>query len=117
MAHITTQEITDAGITITTTTLESESNTFTCTGREFIYITLAEGEDVTLTVKAQQTSVDSQVYGTLTKKDASMDVSINDKDFIGPFPVGAFADLDGNATFTVSSMDGVSVAVLSCDYS
>jgi len=114
MALLTTQAITDTGITIAYAALEETSNTFTNTGNEFLAVKVTgETEVITVTVTTQVTSIDTDSYGTLTKSNATDSVGTGQTIFIGPFPVGAFATAEGVTTFTVSAIDGVTAAIFS----
>ena len=115
MALLTTQAITDTGITIAYAALEETSNTFTNTGNEFLVVKLASGdyEAVTVTITPQVTSIDTDSYGTLTKSNATDSLTNGQTIFIGPFPVGAFATANGITTFTVNSVTGVTAGVFS----
>tara|TARA_R100000655_G_scaffold70678_4_gene108968 strand:+ start:3081 stop:3434 length:354 start_codon:yes stop_codon:yes gene_type:complete len=117
MALIETQSITDAGKEQVLSSIGSVTNTFACTGKEFIAVRNATAEaSVTVTVTAQVSDVESQVYGSLTKSDATCTVTAGSTFFIGPFPVGGFAQADGTASFTLSTTTDVTVGVFSCVY-
>lgn len=114
MALLSTQTITDAGITVSWTTISETSNTFTNSGSEFIAVKLATGaETTTVTVVTQVSSVETIEYGTLTKSNSTDSVTAENIIFLGPFPVGAFATSEGVTTFTVSQTTGVQAAIFS----
>ena len=113
MAAITSQQITEAGLEPTFTVVES-SSTFVNTGKEFILYTNSSGESKTIGVTAQVTSVDSPLFGTLTKSNAVKVVANGETALIGPFEPSAFNDSDQNCTFTITPFsEGTdSVAIL-----
>lgn len=113
MATISSQQITEAGLVPTLTTL-TESDDFVNTGKEFIFYRNSSGESKTITVTAQVTSVNSPIFGTLTKSNASKVVTNGQTVMIGPFEPSAFNDSDQKCTFAITPFsEGTdSVAIL-----
>ena len=111
MALISSQSIVEEGLAVTLTALAATSNTFTNSGKEFIYIENGGG-DVTLTVVTQVTSVDDELYGELTKGDSVKTVAAGTIAMVGPFPVTPYNGTDSAVTFTVTSTTSVNVAIL-----
>ena len=105
MASLTSQQITESGIVPTTTSL-GETNTFTNTGKEFIYYTNSSGDSKTITVTTQVTSIDSPIYGDTTKADATQVVADGETAYIGPFAVEAYNDTAQEVTFAITPYDG-----------
>ena len=104
MASLISQQITESGI-IPTTTVLTASNTFTNTGRQFIYYKNASGESKTITVTTQVTSIDSPLFGDTTKANATQVVANGEIAYIGPFPVEAYNDTDQLVTFAITAYD------------
>ena len=111
MALISSQRISETGITPTLTTIETAANTFTNSGFEFILIKNS-GEANQITITATTTEVDIQGFGDLTKSNAVLSIGAGATSFIGPFPLGAFQGTDSAVTFTFSNVDGIQVAIL-----
>tara|TARA_R100000655_G_scaffold102250_1_gene147963 strand:+ start:1055 stop:1399 length:345 start_codon:yes stop_codon:yes gene_type:complete len=112
MATLTSQRISEAGLVPTLTTLDS-SNKFTNTGREFILYTNATAASKTLTVTAQVTSIDSPIYGDITKADSVKVVTAGQTVLIGPFPPDAYSDTNGEVTFAITTfVEGEQAAIL-----
>ena len=105
MASLISQQITESGIVPTTTVL-GEENTFTNTGLEFIYYTNSSGDTKTITVTAEVTSIDSPLYGEITKSNATQAVADGETAYIGPFPPEAYNDTDQLVTFAITPYDG-----------
>ena len=89
----------------TTTTLD-EANTFTNTGKQFIYFKNSSGVEKTITVTTQVTSIDSPLYGDTTKANATQVVANGEIAYIGPFPVEAYNDTDQLVSFAITPYDG-----------
>ena len=100
MASLISQQIIEGGIVPTTTTLDA-SNTFTNTGKQFIYYNNASGESKTITVTTQ----DSPLFGDTTKANATQVVANGEIAYIGPFPVEAYNDTDQLVTFAITAYD------------
>ena len=104
MASLISQQITEGGI-IPTTTVLTASNTFTNTGKQFIYYKNSSGESKTITVTTQVTTIDSPLYGDTTKANATQIVANGEVAYIGPVPVEAFNDTDQLVTFAITTYD------------
>ena len=113
MAHIDSQIIIEDGLAVTLTALAATSNTFTNSGREFIYIENEGGGDVTITVDTIITTpIENNLYGDLTKADSVKVVIGGGSVMIGTFPVSAYNGNDSLVTFTVTTTTSVNVAIL-----
>ena len=112
MALISSQSIVEEGLAVTLTALAATSNTFTNSGKEFIYIENGGGGDVTLTVVTEVTSVENELYGELTKGNSVQTVAGGTIAMVGPFPVTPYNGTDSAVTFTVTSTTSVNVAIL-----
>ena len=104
MATITPQQITETGLAATLTVVEA-SDVFSNDGKTFIYFKNDSGEAKTITVTTQVTSVDNQLYGDLTKANATQVVANGATAFIGPFPVSAYNSEDSEVTFAITPYD------------
>ena len=101
MATLNSQRIVEAGLIPTLTNLEA-SNDFINTGYQFIFYRNSSGVSKTVTVTAQVTTIESNIYGDLTKSDAVKVVANGTYVMIGPFSVDTFNDDDGKCTFAIT---------------
>ena len=104
MATLTSQQITEGGIVPTTTDLGA-SNTFSNTGQQFIYYRNTSGVSKTITVTAQVTSIDTELYGEITKSNATQVVANGEIAYKGPFSVSVYNDSDQDVTFAITPYD------------
>ena len=111
MALISSQQITEAGKTPTLST-PAASDTFTNSGKEFIFVKNGSGGSINITVTAQISSVDLSGYGTLTKSNTVFAVASGASSFVGPFAPEAYSASDGTVTFACSSAESIDVAIL-----
>jgi len=112
MALISSQSIIEEGLAVSLTALAATSNTFTNSGKEFIYIENDGGGDVTITVVTEVTSVENELYGELTKSNVELLVGGGTSAMLGTFPVTPYNGTDSAVTFTVTSTTSVNVAIL-----
>jgi len=114
MALINSQTIIEGGITPTLTDLSAGSltNTFSNSGKEFIYIENGSSASITLTVTTVVTSVENPIYGDLTKSNAVVTINRNTSAMAGTFAVSSYNGTDSAVSFTVSSRTSVKVAIL-----
>ena len=80
-------------------------------GSTFLHIKNGGGGEITATITAETTSVESNIYGDLTKANASIAISGSAEAFIGPFKPAAFND-DGQIAITYSGVTSVTIAAL-----
>tara|TARA_R100001480_G_scaffold76433_1_gene86572 strand:+ start:55 stop:402 length:348 start_codon:yes stop_codon:yes gene_type:complete len=112
MALINSQSIVEDGLTTTRTALAATSNTFTNSGKEFIYINNGSGSSITVTVVTEVTSVENNIYGILAKSNSVVTVAAGVVAMIGTFPVSSYNGDDSIVTFTVSSYTSIEAAIL-----
>lgn len=112
MATITAQKISEDGLAFAAGELVDLENKFSNSGKEFIYFKNGSGGSQTITITAETTSVESPVFGDLTKGNASLSVADASIGLIGPFAVAAFNDGDGNVTFTVEDISDSEIGLL-----
>ena len=112
MALIASQEIIEEGLVVTMTSLEATSNTFTNSGKEFIYIRNDALSSITLTVVVEVAEVEDSIYGLLTKSNSVSTVAAARSVMVGPFPVSSYNADESLVTFTVSSYSDIDVAIL-----
>lgn len=106
MAVISSTQILEAGIIVSTTTIEA-SNTFSNTGSQFIYFKNTSGVSKNINVTVQTTAIDSPLYGNLTKTTpTTKSVANGETCLMGPFPVEAYNDSSGNVTFGITPLPG-----------
>ena len=101
MATVVTQTISEDGIIPSLTTLDA-SNTFTNTGREFIFYTNESAGAKTITVTAVVSTLDLPTYGDVTKADATLSVAAGETAMIGPFPTLAYNAAESAVTFAIT---------------
>ena len=112
MAELTIQQITEAGGSVTYTAANSGGDTADNGGGTFLHIKNGGGSEITVTITAQTTSVDSSIYGDLTKANASIAVAASGEAFIGPFKPSAFNNANGEIAITYSAVESVTIAAL-----
>jgi len=112
MAELTLQRITEAGGTVTySAAAAGDGDTADNNGSTFLHIKNGGGGEITATITAEKTSVESNIYGDLTKANASIAISGSAEAFIGPFKPAAFND-DGQIAITYSGVTSVTIAAL-----
>ena len=116
MALIDIQLIDDTGLIRVLDAAVDLSNTWDNSGKEFIAVLYSGDGELTITVNATISTVETQSYGTLAKNDVVYTLGTNDTLFIGPFPIGAFSDTDGTASFTFSTITGTKVGIFNFIY-
>jgi len=112
MAELTLQQITEAGGSVTYSAAAGGGDTADNGGSTFLNIKNAGEAAITVTITAQTTSVDSNIYGDLTKANASIVVEGVAEAFIGPFKPSAFNDGNGEIAITYSGVTSVTIAAL-----
>tara|TARA_Y100001973_G_scaffold40959_1_gene61177 strand:- start:2483 stop:2851 length:369 start_codon:yes stop_codon:yes gene_type:complete len=113
MAELTIQQITEAGGTVTYSAASSGGDTADNGGGTFLHIKNGGSEEaVTVTITAQTTTVDSSIYGDLTKANASIAVAAGAEAFIGPFKQSAFNNANGEIAISYSQVVSVTIAAL-----
>ena len=112
MAELTLQQITEAGTTATYSSAEAGGDTVDNSGSTFLHIKNGGESEITATITAQTTSVSSEIYGTLTKANASIAIAASGEAFIGPFKISAFNDGNSEIAITYTSVTSVTIAAL-----
>ena len=112
MALINSQSIIEGGLITTITSLGATSNTFTNSGKEFIYIKNGSGSSITVTVVTEVTSVENNIYGVLSKSNSVLTVESGAIAIMGTFPVTSYNAADSIVTFTVSAYASIDAAIL-----
>jgi len=113
MAELTLQRITEAGGTVTYSAASSgDGDTTDNSGSTFLHIKNGGVGEITATITAQTTSVESDIYGDLTKANASIAIEASGEVFIGPFKPAAFNEGDGEIVITYSGVTSVTIAAL-----
>lgn len=113
MATISAQELNETGIAaITFTAAGAEGDEFANSGSQFIVVKNDSLSSITTTIVVQKASVDSPLYGTLTKANATLVVVAGRIGYIGPFKAPSFNNGDGNVEITYSAYESLSVAVI-----
>ena len=112
MAELTLQQITEAGGSVTYSAAAGGGDTADNGGSTFLNIKNGGVGEITVTITAQTTSVDSSIYGDLTKANASIAVAASGEAFIGPFKPSAFNNADGEGAITYSGVTSVTIAAL-----
>ena len=112
MAELTVQQITETGGAATYSSATAEGDTADNNGNMFLHIKNGGGGSITVTITALTTSVDSGMYGVLTKANASIAVAAGTEAFIGGFAPAAFNDGNGEIAITYSGVTSVTIAAL-----
>ncbi len=112
MAELTVQQITEAGGAATYVAANGAGDTADNNGNLFLHIKNGGGSEITVTITAQTTSVDSGAYGELTKANASIAIAGSGEAFIGGFAPAAFNDGDSEIAITYTAVTSVTIAAL-----
>ena len=112
MAELTIQQITEAGGSVTYSAAAGGGDTADNGGSTFLHIKNGGGSEVTVTITAQTTSVESSIFGDLTKANASIAIAGSGEAFIGPFKPSAFNNSDNEIAITYSGVTSVTIAAL-----
>jgi hypothetical protein len=112
MAELTVQQITETGGAATYVSAASGGDTANNNGHLFLHIKNGGGSEITVTVTAQTTTVDSGAYGDLTKANATIAVAASGEAFIGGFAPAAFNDGNGEIAITYTAVTSVTIAAL-----
>ena len=112
MAELTLQQITEAGGSVTYSSAAGGGDTADNAGSTFLNIKNGGGSEETVTITAQVTSLATEIYGTLTKANASIAIAGSGEAFIGPFKTGAFNNASGEIAITYSGVTSVTIAAL-----
>ena len=111
MATIAIQTINDAGRTPTyAAATTGAGDVADNAGNMFLHVKNGSGSEVTVTVTAQTTTVESQQYGTLTKANVTKAIAGGADAFIGPFKTKAFNNASNQIVVTYSAVTSVTVA-------
>tara|TARA_R110002020_G_scaffold1629_3_gene7340 strand:+ start:3027 stop:3371 length:345 start_codon:yes stop_codon:yes gene_type:complete len=112
MAELTLQQITESGVSITYSAAAGGGDTADNSGSTFLHIKNGGGSEITATITAETTSVESNIYGDLTKANASIAIAASGEAFIGPFKPAAFNDGDSAIAITYTGVTSVTIAAL-----
>lgn len=111
MATLSVQDITESGLAATYDSADSGGDDFQNDSSERIFLHVKNGDTSshTVTVSAEDSSLDVPGYGPVTKSDVSVSVSASGEKFIGPFPRFAFGN---TPAITYDAVTSVTLAVL-----
>tara|TARA_R110002051_G_scaffold194750_1_gene262973 strand:+ start:259 stop:609 length:351 start_codon:yes stop_codon:yes gene_type:complete len=113
MATITLQEVSETGSSPTYTATDVAGDVVDNVRRNtFLHFKNGAELEITVTIVAQTTSVDNQMYGDLTKANATLVLAAATEGFIGPFPTAAYSNDDNQIEITYSSVSSLTVAAL-----
>ena len=112
MGLITAQEISEAGVVVTYGAATADGDVVDNEGTIFLHLKNGGGSEMTVTITAQTTSVDSPLYGALTKANASKAIAASTEVFIGPFQINAYNNTDEQIAITYSGVTSVTIAAL-----
>ena len=112
MGLITAQEISEAGVVVTYGAATVDGDVVDNEGTVFLHLKNGGGSEMTVTITAQTTSVDSPLYGALTKANASKAIAASGEAFIGPFQINAYNNTDEQIAITYSGVTSVTIAAL-----
>ena len=112
MAELTVQQITETGGAATYAAATAEGDTAANNGHLFLHIKNGSGGGLTVTITALTTTVDSGMYGDLTKANATVTIAAGTDAFIGGFAPAAFNDGNGEIAITYSGVTSLTIAAL-----
>ena len=112
MATLTSQEISEAGVVATYAAATADGDVVANEGTIFLHVKNGGGSEITVTITAQTTSVDSPLYGELTKANASKAIAGSAEAFIGPFQINAYNNTDEQIAITYTAVTSVTIAAL-----
>ena len=112
MGAIAIQTISESGIVATYGVTAGGGHTVENNGKVFLHYKNGSGGEITVTITAQTTSVDSSVYGDLTKANATQLIAASGECFIGPFSPPAYNNSSSQIVITYSGVTSLTVAAL-----
>lgn len=112
MATIVAQAVSESGLSATYTAADVAGDVVDNSGHIFLHFKNADESTTTITVTAQVTSIDNQMFGDVTKANASLALAADTEGFIGPFPTAAYSNDDQQIEITYSSVTSLTVAAL-----
>jgi len=112
MAELTVQQVTEAGGAATYVSATEGGDTADNNGNMFLHIKNGSGGEITVTIAALTTSVDSGMYGDLTKANATIAIAGGAEAFIGGFAPAAFNNGNGEIAITYSEVTSLTIAAL-----
>ncbi len=112
MAELTVQQISEDGGAATYVSAAGGGDTADNNGNMFLHIKNGSGSEITVTITALTTSVDSGMYGDLTKANASIAIAASGEAFIGGFAPAAFNDGNSEIAITYSGVTSLTIAAL-----
>lgn len=113
MAILTRQNLIETGISITESAAGGAGDKATNTdGKTILLVKNGSAGSITVTVTEQIANPTDPNYGILTKSDVSKAVAAGAIAVIGPFPVAAFNDSNGDVNISYSAATSVTVAAL-----
>jgi hypothetical protein len=116
MATLTKQTFDEAGNDLTMASAAAGGDQFANpNGTAFLVIHNGDTSSKDVTVTAQNTSFEDDVYGDAVKQDQTLTVAAGSTAVMGPFPKRAFNDGSGNVQVTYSAVTSVEIAVVEID--
>ena len=112
MATLTVQTITESGKVATYASCEGGGDVVENDGTVFLHLKNGSGGEITVTITAQTTSIDSSLYGDLTKANATQAIAASGEAFIGPFAPIAYNNSDAQIAITYSGVTSLTIAAL-----
>ena len=112
MATLTVQTITESGKVATYASCEGGGDVVENDGSVFLHLKNASGGELTVTITAQTTTVDTSLYGDLTKANATQAIAASGEAFIGPFPPSAYNNTSSQIAITYSGVTSLTIAAL-----
>ena len=109
---LTVQQITETGGAATYAAATAEGDTAANNGNMFLHIKNGSGGEITVTITPVTTSVDSGMYGDLTKANATIAIAGGAEAFIGGFAPAAFNDGNGEVAITYTGVTSLTIAAL-----
>ena len=112
MATLTAQTINEDGLTATYASAGGSGDVVDNGGGLFLHVKNGSGSEMTVTITAQTTSIDTLQYGEVAKSNATKAIAASAEAFIGPFKPAAFNNNSSQIAITYSSATSVTIAAL-----
>jgi len=112
MGVLAVQSITESGKVVTYSAAEGGGSVVENDGSVFLHLKNGSGGELTVTITAQTTTVDSSLYGDLTKANATQAIAASGEAFIGPFPPSAYNNTSSQIAVSYSGVTSLTVAAL-----
>lgn len=112
MSLIARQSVGKDGLNPSLTNAAAGGDTYENSGREFLYVENTDASSHDITISAQKSSYEDDVYGEVNLDDVQVSVPAGEFRLIGPVSPATYNNDSGQAEISYSSETGMKVAVL-----